>query len=405
MTQKLEKYQHYLFLVFAFILPIHPRLSVFCIILLCINQVILTFSAKNTWKRLFSKKLPLLFSSLYLLYLLGYFLSNNQQHAFIDLGHKLSFIVFPFLVFSRKITPQQVLQILFSFVYGCLATAVFCWVQSAVEFISSGNSKVFFYSNLSNQMGLHPTYIGIYTSFSIFILLLKKDVFQRYFHQLNTRQWNLLSGMCVLLLTLFLLMLNSRMQILVFLLLASFYFLYKMYKVKKIGIGLLAIVVVGFALSFVIQQTPSLKIRFKKLTNTLTNKKGTKEERIKIWESTWQLIQQRPLIGYSNGDTKQHLQDIYQAKKMTRAYNQRYNPHNQYLQYWLSFGVSGLLLFLGNLLYPLFLAKKHQHSLYLLFLMLFSLSFLAESLLEMQTGIVFFTFFNSLLASQLPANT
>jgi O-antigen ligase len=74
-----------------------------------------------------------------------------------------------------------------------------------------------------------------------------------------------------------------------------------------------------------------------------------------------------------------------------------HNAHNQYLQTWMENGLPGLMLFLFCLLFP-FLEKKLT-STHIVFLLIFSLMCLTESIGERQKGIVFFTLFQTLFTA------
>jgi O-antigen ligase len=78
-----------------------------------------------------------------------------------------------------------------------------------------------------------------------------------------------------------------------------------------------------------------------------------------------------------------------------------YNPHNQYLQIAAELGIIGLLLFLGILLYGVVWAISSKN--WLLTLVMLSLMFncFFESMLQRQSGIVFYCFWICILTSVL----
>jgi O-antigen ligase len=111
------------------------------------------------------------------------------------------------------------------------------------------------------------------------------------------------------------------------------------------------------------------------------------------------------LIGVGPGDTQDELQKCYQLdedKNWALLYRPdfQYNAHSQYLQTFIDLGIVGLLLFLATLVVAAFIAIKHYDYLFLSFVVLFSFACLTESMLELNKGIVFFSFFISLFLNR-----
>ena len=85
---------------------------------------------------------------------------------------------------------------------------------------------------------------------------------------------------------------------------------------------------------------------------------------------------------------------------MKTAYDEKLNTHNQYLQTTIALGMVGFIILVLSLLAPLVQAIKKRNQLYVLFLLLFIINILVESMLETQAGVIFFAFFNSLIFTQ-----
>ena len=119
-------------------------------------------------------------------------------------------------------------------------------------------------------------------------------------------------------------------------------------------------------------------------------------ERYYIWPIAWQLIKEKPWFGYhTKGDVQLRLNEEFKKQNLHKRFL-LYDSHNQYLSYWLCYGIFGLILLLGVLSMCYYKAFKAQNYLYLAFLMLVSLCFLTENILNRQLGATFFAFFNSL---------
>jgi O-antigen ligase len=68
-----------------------------------------------------------------------------------------------------------------------------------------------------------------------------------------------------------------------------------------------------------------------------------------------------------------------------------YNLHNQYVESYTQFGLPGLLIVLGILIWLIYNAYRNRNPLAVLAVLLFTLIFLTESVLERQSGVLLFT--------------
>jgi O-antigen ligase len=118
-----------------------------------------------------------------------------------------------------------------------------------------------------------------------------------------------------------------------------------------------------------------------------------------IWRCSFDLIEQHGLIGLGTGDVQDELQKAYEKRKFYFAsrYN-NYNAHNQYIQQLLSHGIIGLVSLLLSIGIGFYLAFKQKNTLYFYFLVIFAVICLTESFLEINKGIIWYSFFNSLFA-------
>jgi O-antigen ligase len=123
------------------------------------------------------------------------------------------------------------------------------------------------------------------------------------------------------------------------------------------------------------------------------NVEGSLNQRQHIWLSSFSLFKKNALFGVGTGDAKSELINEFLVNEYNGPY---YNCHNEYLQAGISVGIFGVTILLANLLMPMILRWKNL--LYILFLSIVSITFLTESVLSVQKGVVFYSFFNSLLA-------
>jgi len=117
--------------------------------------------------------------------------------------------------------------------------------------------------------------------------------------------------------------------------------------------------------------------------------------RWKIWQASFSAIKENIIVGVGTGDVKETILNKYKEMGMEGAYQKELNPHSQYLQSFLTFGISGIVLLLASFILPMYFAFKHQQYLYLYFIIMIMLFLTTESLLEVQGGVLFYSFFNS----------
>jgi O-antigen ligase len=122
-----------------------------------------------------------------------------------------------------------------------------------------------------------------------------------------------------------------------------------------------------------------------------------KADRIALWTTALEIIKKNFLIGVGTGDVKDNLLDTYRKNGIFYAFDHKLNAHNQYLQTSIALGLAGFLVLVAILLFPALRALQRHQDIYLVFLFIFSIAILSESMLEIQAGVVFYAFFNVFL--------
>lgn len=113
-------------------------------------------------------------------------------------------------------------------------------------------------------------------------------------------------------------------------------------------------------------------------------------------QAGWSIARDHPLLGVGNGDVAQEFRSYYDAVDSPLEPQWRLRAHNQFLTFMISFGVPGMLIFLGALVLPLFLAGRQRSFMATGFLILLMLSMLSEDTLETATGAGFSALFYAL---------
>ena len=130
-------------------------------------------------------------------------------------------------------------------------------------------------------------------------------------------------------------------------------------------------------------------------------------QRVEYWRAAWGIIKKHPLIGVGTGDVKQafELEYIENQTKLLPQY--RLRAHNQYLTFYVAFGIGGVILLLVCLMQCWIHRKWISGYLATVFLMILVFSFFTEDTLETQAGVTFASFWISwmFLRPKVPSTT
>jgi len=337
----------------------------------------------------------LLFSSLYIVYLLTSIFHPFNHEAIFVLEKKLSLLVFPIIFFliPINIIEKHLNQVLLIFALSTLSIAIFTNFYILITGIPpnylSFHDISYSYRNYFEDISkIHPTYISIYLAFSAFIFLnlfLKKETKGIYLLGFTS------SIICIMLL-------SAKMPIIAFLLSLGLYLLMKPKNFIKLKFIVVAIIA---TLAIAIFTIPSLKIRLNELINSsLVPPKGENYNSINVRAGinncSFALIKTNYMFGVGAGQLQNQL-DICYKDYNTTAYSEiRYNTHNEYFNILLSTGIAGLAAFLILLITLFYEIYRIKNLPFFTLITLVTLCFLTENLMDRQGGVVFFAFFTSL---------
>jgi O-antigen ligase len=177
---------------------------------------------------------------------------------------------------------------------------------------------------------------------------------------------------------------------------------------NKINFGFLLAIILIF--TTIIKRVPSVESRANLLINYFshnifeTDKKtssfSSSATRIIAWKCSLELISEKIIFGYGEGLSGVELNKLYKHKDYKQLENKNLNSHNQFLQCFLDHGLIGGCIIIFFTIIMLFKSLKTKDYLYSLFLILIAINFLTESMLETQSGVVFFAVFNTLFFFQ-----
>ena len=385
----LPKLNFYLAVLLAFVIPIHRLAASYVIVFWTVTWIIERIKKIPTIK-LDNQQKTVLFAVVlfYFLHIVGLAFTENLQNGLVDLRIKLPFLIFPiFFLLVNKLYAKFFHLILSAFLIGIISMSFFLLIR-ATYFFPVEHIYAFFYSRLSYNF--HPSYFSMYVTFALIIALY---LYERFGH-------NKKHLLFVILISLFFFLINflleSKTGIFSFFLIISIYGIVKLYKKYK----LMLIMTLGIiAILFYAEIRHNQRLFDLFHTNIENIKKSTtasNEVRILVLKSALTVIHQNP-FGYGTGDVKDVLISEYQKDTYTGAYKKKLNAHNQYFETTIGLGIQGTIILLFILIFSLAIAIKRKNYLLYLFIILMSINFLTESMLNRQNGVVFFTFFLTLL--------
>lgn len=364
-------------------------------------------SVKKKIELLQKNKLIWLFISLFLMYVVGLTYGDLKLGLF-EVEKRLSLLIFP-IVFgtSPQISSKQLKNILFGFAITSIAISMACLVNTFYTNYTKGISfnlnDRFFFTNLTENYGFHPSYFSTYLVFSIFVILLvgfQNDKVSKFV--------KLLLALAIIYLVIFIFLLASRIGLISLLILSVCALVIYFYKKRKLFYGLAVTLVFTCALLFSLQFFTEINLKFKGLIHigTENSEYSGSGIRLDLWQNTLVIIKENLLFGVGTGDLQPAIQEIFKTKDFSDPYQNHLNPHNkdhlnshnQFLDITATYGLIGFFVFLFSLLYPLYLMKKKCNYLYLIFIILFIILCIVECPLAVQKGVVWFSFFNSLFA-------
>jgi O-antigen ligase len=346
-----------------------------------------------------------IFTSFFILQLIGVLYSNNKTDALIFAQALIGFLIFPVLLINYPLKKEEFKMLLQIFCFSCIFVSVYL-ILRAIFYSIVLQIPIYTYSKFSFLM--HPSYISLYMIFSISVLYLggfklseipKKDLFIK------------LALTSVLVVGI--LFCSSKMGLITLGLTIIFLCLYFILRLRAFYYTLIFLLIlssVGFAFVEII---PSPMQRIDNVVNQYNNTKGMnytniedlnrqtiakslnqKEStlaRVFIWGSAMPVIKQHLLFGVGPGDVSSAMfssaehNGIYLFKK--------FNMHNQFIETQMGIGILGMFILLTLTFGALIYAFIKKDPLLAVLSMLFILNFLVESMLQQDYLALFFSLF------------
>jgi len=380
-------------LMVSFFLPQTPQ--ILAAMVPCLYFVICSIRSKEPVPR--SNYLwAFVIGSFYLLNILAFPLTPVEYTHFLGLlcQRRITILLMPVMFaiitpYFRELIMGQILYFVYACFVVCLAgnaDFLYHYFTGGVHTLSHVEYRVMF----EEFTGIHPTYMGMFLCFAVCIMLL--------LYPAHDRKSSIVKYSLVYVLVVFLLALLAKSPLiaLVFICLHFAYISRKvLYRYKALIAGLLAAVVAaGYFIPFFGQ-------RIKEIFQ-FADKKGTVADnsmyvRQEIWNVDTDLLKQHWLTGVGPGRMLHMLHERYFFYSISHRFPVGYyDPHNEYFDQWLSFGIIGIVLLLVVLVIHFIRSLRAKNHLYLYLLLLFSITFFTETVLSRQRGVMFYAVFTSL---------
>jgi O-antigen ligase len=399
-TTLLDKIRFILVLLFVVALPFDMLYSTLALLILIVTTI-LDFRIAKLQK---IPKQVWIFQLVFLLSAFGYLYSTDKGDAAYLIQRQLAIFLFPIILpLAIKLEHKQVDVIVKALMLSCFLTVLYLFsvcfnviITSRLPLNSLFTSR-FFNHEFSGPVGIHAGYLSLYVSLSILYIIYRMS------GALNVRA-KLIYTIMLCILIAGLIFLESRNIIISTAIVIVFIF--PLYQVKKKVPYLIISACILSLLIIVASQSPYIRDRFSsELLSDINVKnhseKAFSEPRIKRWQCAVALIKKAPLWGYGTGDEMVALKPEYLKNNLVLSYQYNLDAHSTYLSDLLKHGFVGLFIIVGMFIYFLVLAIQGKDFLYTAFLIILLVGFFTENILDINKGIFYFGFFNTLFGYQI----
>lgn len=327
--------------------------------------------------------------------------SENREAAWFAMEVKFSLLLFPLVwMFLPAINARTRVNVLLALVWGCVAFVLIGVARACWLYVDTGDSGVFFYDQIAWYF--HPTYLAAYDAFALVVLgrMHVKKVF--------TLSHSWLHYLLAALLIVHVGLLESKAGYLCILLAIGLVGLLQFQRMNKLR-ALLFVASGAAILATIVLAAPSARNRVSAAFTSgatapapeessigselpVAKPEGSTQGRLAAWRAAVEFIAENPL-GAGTGDVTDRLVEIYTREGESYARRKALNAHNQFLQAGVAFGWTGIAVLLLIFVAGFRMALKRRDFIFLSFLLILLLNMLFESFLEVQSGVVFFSFF------------
>ena len=394
----------------------------------------------------------IVFALTWLIYLIGMFWTQNTSVGWAQVSKKLGFLIFPviFVVSDMSYIDKTRLKAIGNaLILGCILFFLMNLVYAIYDVIFNGaTTSRFFDENLMKLYYVHHSYLSMYAGLGLMFCFV--EIFGE-----SSRKAKIFNILAYITLVIFIILIRSRAGLICMVLLFIMQWIWLTFIMKKKKLGAVMGCVFLAAVIATIVVFPSSVARITTTVKDLTTEHAN-DHRMVQYKGYKTVLKENWLFGVGTGDRTDVTQESYQVYKqniiekigpevaaqidnitacdyyeptdemradmrkealkygrdpeVVNAYLVDYlyvnfaidkgiNAHNMFFETLISVGVIGVILLLAYFVIPLVLwiKRKQFDMLYFSFLLMIGFNMLFESVFEVQMGIIFFCFFNSLL--------
>lgn len=391
-----NKISYYHLMLFLLSLPFDRFYSHLILISFAIHTII--HIKKNRIKPVFTWRTAVL-QSVFFVTLLSTIYAVRSAGAFAEWELCLPVLLFPLLFcFNSFDFKKYRPQLLLAFALGCTATILYLYTDAFLTMryyklpLSSIISPGFTNHNFSQPLDMHATFFSLQIALSL-VYLLSKLISQRL-----SPTDRIVFSTCCAVLVMGIIQLSSKSVFVVLFLVINVAFPYfllqgarrKQYVMVSVFISCIAIIGIFNSHTFKDRYWSQLK---EDLSPSFAGQ--TVEPRIERWKIAAEIIIQSPVIGHGAGSEIALLREKYFGKKYFSSYLHRLNAHNEYLSFLIKSGILGLGVYLATLTYGFKKAVRKGDAVFFSFMVLIALVSFSENILDMDKGVMFYSFFLS----------
>ena len=119
-------------------------------------------------------------------------------------------------------------------------------------------------------------------------------------------------------------------------------------------------------------------------------------QRIEYLKTGLSIIRSNFYFGVGTGNVPDAFKNQYEKDKTQLSLKSRLRTHNQYVTFFISFGLFGFVIIMISIFYPIFNSRKQLFFISNLILLILMLSMINEDTLETHIGVSLFSFFYSI---------
>jgi len=330
---------------------------------------------------------------LFVLYACSLYWSGTPDWSALE--RKLAFLAFPLLFAFKWKNPLPLAYMWLAHTLACFVLIAIAYYDAIMCQLTLGNSVRCFSTTYFSQLH-HPSYFSAFLIFAIIGLLLGKVAWFR-----SQPRW--LSWLLIMLFAAMHLHLGALAGIIalgsVLMIFAIYYSIQYFGTTKSIFLGslilIVSIVLALFSKDIRLDAQNAAQFTSSYLENPTKFVEGRKEPlqgnevRLILWTASVEIGTAQP-FGLGLGGLEPALSQKLIAWGYPEQAKKEFNPHNQFLQIWNEIGYIGVLIFLGLLIFinQAFYNKRQLSG--LLLSLVFIVFCLFESILQRESGIVFF---------------